>query len=160
MEQRKKALEQARQVIYASHVAIWIAVYDYLWVILFFSPNSSNNMSCIYSMFTYCCQEVCRNEALKLETEAKAASEEAAWWWLWAVSLVHATEDCWFLCHTFLYGSLILQPATWIHGGTWWDVAKHCTNLQTFWWRFGFCFQLLISGSGAMDNWPASIIGG
>ena len=36
-------------------------------------------------MFTYCWQEVCRNEALKLETEAKAASEEVAsdmntWW--------------------------------------------------------------------------------
>ena len=43
-------------------------------------------------MFTYCWQEVCRNEALKLETEAKAASEEAAWWWL--------------------------QLATWIHGGS------------------------------------------
>ena len=30
-------------------------------------------------MHTYCCwQEVCRNETLKLETEAKAALEEAA----------------------------------------------------------------------------------
>ena len=39
MEQRKKALEQARQVIYASNVAIWIAIYDYLWVMLCFFPE-------------------------------------------------------------------------------------------------------------------------
>ena len=35
MEQRKKALEQARQVIYASNVAIWIAIYEYFDVILY-----------------------------------------------------------------------------------------------------------------------------
>lgn len=117
MEQRKKALEQARQVIYASNVAIWIDIYDYLWVMLcFFYPNSSNNMSDCH-VYIPCLHIAGPGSVSQWSPEVGPDRSQSCFrggcnrWWL--------------------------QLATWIHGGTWWDVANLVVQIfKRFWWRF------------------------